>query len=84
MVALGKSDVKVLNSHLKEYTDEMFGRTKKRKKTDKGTKDSLQENMKGFQSLFKEKVTFKPKVGKKLDKEMTNVNILDLIKAGDK
>jgi len=83
MVANGKADVNLLNKYLSEYSDLIFGTTTKLKKQTT-PKEELFENMKGFRSLFKEKITFKPKVGNKLDKEFKDVNLIDLIKSEKK
>lgn len=83
MVANGKADVNLLNKYLSEYSDLIFGHVTKTKKTST-PKEELYEDMKGFRALFKEKVTFKPKVGKKFDKEIKDVNLIDLIKSRNK
>lgn len=83
MVANGKADVNLLNKYLSEYNDLIFGRTTKAKKANT-PKEELYEDMKGFRALFKDKVMFKPKVGKKFDKEIKDMNLIDLIKSEKK
>ena len=83
MVANGKADVNMLNKYLSEYSDLIFGRLSKIKKTT-SPKEELYEDMKGFRTLFKDKVTFKPKVGQKFDTEVKDVNLIDLIKSRNK
>jgi hypothetical protein len=79
MVANGKADVKMLNKYLSEYSDLIFGKKVEFNKTT-SPKEELLDNMKGFRSLFREKVTFKPKVGEKFTKEVTNASLVDLLK----
>lgn len=79
MVAGGKADVKLLNDYLKDYSDLLFGK-KSSSKTKKVGKEEIFENLKGFRTMFKDQVTFKPKVGKKFDTEVNNMDIKDLMK----
>lgn len=80
MVAGGKADLKTLNGYLKDYNDLVFGKSFKNKKVSKNEKEELFENLKGFRSIFgEEKVTFKPKVGKKFDKEVSSMSLEDLM-----
>lgn len=81
MVAGGKADLKMLNGYLRDYNDLVFGKSLKNKKVSKNEKEELFENLKGFRSMFgEEKITFKPKVGKKFDKEVSSISIQDLLK----
>jgi len=81
MVAGGKADLKMLNSYLRDYNDLVFGKSFKKKKVSKNEKEELFENLKGFRTMFGgDKVTFKPKVGKKFDKEVSSMSIHDLLK----
>jgi len=80
MVAAGKAEVSLLNKYLKEYSELIFGTRKGSKKPILNEKEDLYKNMQGFRSLFKEKITFRPKVGKKIDAEFDNVSLEELMK----
>jgi len=86
MVAGGKADVKLLNEYLKDYSNLLFGSKAEflKSSSTKNEKEEILDKMKGFRALFKEKVVFKPKVGKKLDGEFTNVNLAELMKSEKK
>ncbi len=82
MVAAGKAEVNLLNKYIKNYGELMFGRESKAKAST--SKKDLLKNMEGFQEVFKKKVTFITKVGKKMDTEFENVQLEDLIKSENK
>lgn len=80
MVANGKSENSLLNKFLKDYNSLIFGKQLKNKPR-KSDKDELFENLKGYRALFgKEKVTFKPKIGRKIQKDFNNVSLEELMK----
>lgn len=81
MVAAGKAEVSLLNKYLKEYSELIFGNLKTSSKAAPAAKEDLYKNMEGFRSIFKEKITFRPKVGKKLTAEFENVSLEELMKS---
>jgi len=79
MVSAGKAETSLLNKYLKTYEELMLGQTSS---TSTNTnKEDLYKHMEAFQSAFKDKVTFIPKVGKRLDKEFENISMEELIKS---
>lgn len=82
MVANGKADVSLLNGYLKDYSDLIYGKVTPKTKQVKGDKKELMDHMEGFRALFgREKITFKPKVGAKLDGEIHNISLEELMKS---
>jgi hypothetical protein len=79
MVANGKTDVKLLNSYLKDYHQLVFGKTVKEPTGKTDGKEIMNEQINGFRKFFKN-VTLKPKFGKKIESEFSNVNFKDLMK----
>lgn len=84
MVAQGKAEVPLLNKYLKDYSDIIFGKTQTVPKKTSVDKEQLYENMEGFRVLFDEKITFNPKVGKKLDTEFQSISLEELMKKGNR
>jgi len=85
MVANGKADVNLLNGYLKDYNNLMYGKVTSKSKSKQGEKEDLYNKMEGFRALFsKEKITFKPKVGAKLDGDMHNISLEELMKSEKK
>ncbi len=80
MVGGGKADVELLNKYLKDYNDSIYGRmhTSSGKKTT--GKEGLLEQMKGFRSVFGDKGSFKARAGKKLEGEISNISMEELMK----
>jgi hypothetical protein len=78
MVAAGKADVDMLNRNLKDYNTAIYGKIDKQ--ATKSKNDPLLKNIEGFRTLFGEGITFKPKIGKKLDGEFKNKSFEELMK----
>jgi hypothetical protein len=84
MVAAGKAEVNLLNKYIKNYGELMFGHGQKSGTKSSTSKEDLFKNMKGFKEVFKDKVTFIAKAGRKVDTEFENVQLEDLIKLENK
>ncbi len=82
MVAGGKAEVTLLNKYIKNYEEVIFGLKPSVSKS--SNKEDLYKNMLGFKEVFKEKVTFKAKIGDKIETIMDNMSLEDLLKSGKK